>query len=228
MALLKLLVVEDDTASLELMTEVFTSLKAEVRPLGDGGEAAALLAREKFDGIFLDLDMPRLDGLQLMQQIRDSSWNRSTPIVILTRCEQPDTMHQSFLTGASFFVHKPIDRRKLTRLFRTVRGPIVENRRRSVRVPLQTGVTCKLGELTLAGRSWNVSRGGIQVEVDSLRPDDTVHISVKLPNTADAIDALGTVMWVKNGRQGIRFTKMSAQNLKQIQRSIDLIEASPQ
>ncbi len=226
MAALKLLVIEDDAASRELMTEVFTSLKAEVCALSDSEEAAVRLGQEKFDGIFLDLNMPKLDGLQLMQWIRGSSCNRSTPIVIVTGRDQSDTMHQSFLTGASFFVHKPVDRQKLTRLFRTVRGPIVENRRRFVRVPLQTEVICKVGSRTLRGRSWNVSHGGLQVEVDSLREEDTVRILVKLPNTADAIDAYGTVMWVKDRRQGIQFTKISPENQKQIQRFIERIESS--
>jgi CheY-like chemotaxis protein len=59
MVLLKSLIVEDDPANLELMTEVFTSLQVEVRPLSDSEEAAALINRENFDGIFLDLEMQR-------------------------------------------------------------------------------------------------------------------------------------------------------------------------
>jgi CheY-like chemotaxis protein len=47
MASLKLLVVEDDIASLELMAEVFTSLEAEVRPVSDSREAAGLIDKEK-------------------------------------------------------------------------------------------------------------------------------------------------------------------------------------
>lgn len=62
---LKLLVVEDDIASLELMTEVLRSLEAEVRPYSDSKEAAVLLHREKFDGIFLDLEMQNLNRLAL-------------------------------------------------------------------------------------------------------------------------------------------------------------------
>ena len=56
---LKLLVVEDNLASLELMTEVFTSLKAEVRPISDSEKAVGAVNQEKFDGIFLDLEMPK-------------------------------------------------------------------------------------------------------------------------------------------------------------------------
>ena len=70
MATLKLLVVEDDLASLELMTEVFTSLKAEVRPVSDSEKAADMVNREKFDGIFLDLEMPKVNGFDLARRIR--------------------------------------------------------------------------------------------------------------------------------------------------------------
>ena len=65
MAVLKLLVVEDDTASLELMTELFTQLEAQVRPVSDGQEAAGLIQREQFDGIFLDLTMPILNWFRI-------------------------------------------------------------------------------------------------------------------------------------------------------------------
>jgi CheY-like chemotaxis protein len=84
MASLKLLVVEDDAPSLELMAEVFTSLQAEVRPVDNSETAAALVDREKFDGIFLDLEMPRLHGLDLTHRIRESSWNKSTPILVVS------------------------------------------------------------------------------------------------------------------------------------------------
>src|SRR5256885_8974575 len=115
---LKVLVVEDDPASLELMTEVLRSLEADVRPVSDSQQAAILVSQEKFDGIFLDLEMPNLDGLALAQEVRTSSWNRLTPIVIVTGREERDTMHEAFSTGANFFLHKPIDRHKLSLLFR--------------------------------------------------------------------------------------------------------------
>jgi len=219
---LKLLVIEDDRECLELMTEVFTSLKAEVRPLSDSQEAAALLDREKFDGIFLDGEMPKLGGLQLAQRIRQSSWNKSTPIVILSGCA--DTMNQCFETGATFCLQKPIDRQKLGRLFRTVRGPILENRRRHVRVPLQTEITCTVGSKILRGRTWNLGRGGIQVEVDFLRPGDKVRVSLTLPKSGVVVDAFGEVIWTKEKRQGIGFTKVNEENQERIQSYIDQIE----
>jgi CheY-like chemotaxis protein len=138
MDLLKLLVVEDDPASLELMIEVFASLKTNVCPVSDSQKAAALLNQERFDGIFLDIEMPNLNGFELAQVARQSSWNKSTPIVVVTGREQSDTMFQAFATGATFFLQKPIDRLKLAGLLQTVEKPLHESRRRYTRVPMQT------------------------------------------------------------------------------------------
>jgi len=221
---LKLLVVEDDDASLELMTEVFRSLKADVVPFNDSQEAAAVIDREKFDGIFLDLEMPKLNGFQLAQKVRQSSWNNTTPIVIVTGREQRDTMHLSFEKGATFFLHKPVDRQKLTNLYRTVRGPMSENRRRYVRVPLQTNVTCKVASRHLVGRTWNISEGGLQVEVEGLKLGDSAFLSFQLPKSTTMIEAFGEVAWLKEGRQGIHFTKVSAQNQEEMRNFISQVE----
>jgi CheY-like chemotaxis protein len=64
---------EDNLANLELMTEVFTSLKAEVRPIGDSEKAVGMVNQEKFDGIFLDLEMSKLNDFELARLIRKSS-----------------------------------------------------------------------------------------------------------------------------------------------------------
>src|ERR1700693_5499570 len=148
MATLRLLIVEDDLASLELMTEVFTSLKAEVRPVSDSEQAVGMVNQEKFDGIFLDLEMPKLNGFDLARLIRKSPRNKSTPIVIVTGRDERQTMRDAFALGATFFLQKPVDRQKLSILFRTVSGGMLENRRKYARVPIQAGIACAVGART--------------------------------------------------------------------------------
>jgi CheY-like chemotaxis protein len=224
MSSLKLLVVEDDIASLELMTEVLTSLEAGVHPVSDSQEAAILVNQEKFDGIFLDLEMPNLNGFALAQKVRTSSWNRSTPIVVVTGRDEQDTMQQAFATGATFFLQKPIDRHKLMRLFRTVRGTMVENRRRYARAPLQTEVTCSVGSSVGRGRTWNLSQGGMQVETGNLKTGDTVQVTFRLPGSEGEIEAFGTVVWARETRQGIQFVKMTNQNQEAIREFISQVD----
>jgi CheY-like chemotaxis protein len=217
---LKLLVVEDDLASLELMAEVFTSLKAEVRPVSDSEKAVGMVNQEKFDGIFLDLEMPNLNGFDLARLIRKSSWNKSTPIIIVTGRDERDTMQQAFSLGATFFLQKPVDRQKLSVLFRTVSGGMLENRRKYTRVPLQTEVICTVGSRTIRGMTWNLSQGGMQVEASDLQSKDRVRLSFRLPVSGVSIDAMGTVAWADEKRQGIQFTTLSTPAQQSIRKYI--------
>lgn len=224
MASLKLLVVEDDAPSLELMAEVFTSLQAEVRPVNNSETAASLVDKERFDGIFLDLEMPRLHGFDLTNRIRESSWNKSTPIIVVSGRNDRETMQQSFSAGASYFLQKPVDRQKLSRLLRTVRGGMLQSRRRCVRIPLHADLMCSVEMRTVHGKSWNISQTGMQVEVFGLKPGNVVQLSFRLPPSRENIDASGVVIWVGENRQGIQFKKMSTHNQNLINDFISQVE----
>jgi CheY-like chemotaxis protein len=195
-----------------------------VRPVSDSEKAVGMVNQEKFDGIFLDLEMPNLNGFDLARLIRKSSWNKSTPIIIVTGRDERQTMQEAFAIGATFFLQKPVDRQKLSILFRTVSGGMLENRRRHTRAPIQTEVTCTVGARTIRGITWNLSQGGIQVEAGGLQPKDTVRVLFQLPVSGVRLEAMGTVVWAKENRQGVRFTNMTPENEQSIRKFIAEVE----
>ena len=215
---LKVLVVEDDAPTLELMDEVLTSLKVEVHAVTDSEQAAGLVNQERFDGIFVDLQMPKVDGFELARRIRASSWNKSTPIVVVTGHDDTKTMQKAFAAGTTFFLQKPIDRQRLTNLFKAARGRMFENRRQFVRVPLQTEVICQVGDQTFRGTSLNISQGGILFEVGrSLSPGTTVRLSFRFPGRELRIDVTGVVARIdERQRAGVRFTHVGSRELQLI------------
>ena len=169
---------------------------------------------------------PKLHGFQLAKKIRASNWNKTTPIVIVTGRDERDTMREAFATGATFYLQKPVDRQKLNGLFRSVRGTLSENRRRSIRVPMQTEVNCSVGARAIQGQTWNLSQSGMQLEVGSVAPGDIIRVSFRLPASSNVIDAVGTVVWAREDRQGIQFTKITNKHRDEISQFIDQVENS--
>ena len=182
---LKVLVVDDDAPTVDLIREVLGSLGAEVRSVGEGEEAAILINQEKFDGIFLDLMMRQVDGMELARTIRRSSLNSHTPIIVVGKDDRR-AMLQAFEAGGNFYLSRPIDKLKLTALLSDAHGALLEmleERRRFKRIPVQTEVTCLLDSGTVTGMTANLSVDGILFQGDgSLQPGNEVQLSFHLPS----------------------------------------------
>jgi len=58
--------------------------------------------------VFLDLNMPRVDGRAVLREIRASAALRSTPVVVLTSSRDDSDRHQSYCLGANAYVVKPL------------------------------------------------------------------------------------------------------------------------
>jgi CheY-like chemotaxis protein len=206
----EILVVEDDLATLELMTDVLQHFDVRVHPLSDSEAASTLVNKKRFEGIFLDLMMPRLDGFRLTRAIRASTLNRTTPIIMVTGSNERRVMHEAFQAGANFFLPKPIDRNRLALLLNTTRGAMLSNRRSLRRVPLHMQV--KLGDTHSGELIWclNLSERGLMLKGSrSLHPGMNVKLSFLLPGQDDIIRVTGLV--VRTDEQlnaGVRFVSL--------------------
>jgi len=121
----KILVVEDDSAALELLREILTFQGFDVLALSQSEAAPDVIAQEALGAIFLDQQMPGLNGLDLCRQVRKSALNRTTPVVMITSSEDRKLMEGAFAAGVTLFLTKPIDRPRLLNLLKTVRGRMV-------------------------------------------------------------------------------------------------------
>lgn len=116
----KLLLVEDNPDDEALMLRAIkkSNIKEEVVVARDGAEAVQYLLEHGGDGdpnrdnlpraVFLDLKLPRLDGLQVLERIRAHPATRLLPVVILTTSGQEEDLQKSYDLGASSFVRKPL------------------------------------------------------------------------------------------------------------------------
>ena len=220
---LQILIVEDDLPSLALLSEVFLSMHAQVKAFSESMLAAELIDKQKFDGIFLDLQMPGMDGFELAGRIRKSAANRTTPIIIVTGSQEEQIMKRAFSAGGTFFLAKPIDRAKLVKLFHTTQGAMQENRRRFARAPLHTQVACNAGSRALKGLSVNIGDGGILFDAGyTLVVGVEVDLAFSLPNEKTLIQTHGIVVRVdEKGRAGVRFISLHGEDQDRIRRLVD-------
>ena len=191
--------------------------------MSDSPEAATLIHQEKFDGIFLDLMMPVIDGIELTRRIRQSSPNKRTPIVIVTARDDKQVMAETFNAGALFFLHKPVTRKKLTDLLNSTRGIILEERRRSERIAFRNEVTYhevvhKIGPLKLSGIAYNLSFNGMLFQaVSPLELGSTVRLSFRLAKQGSPIEVGGIVTYFDESmRAGVRFTQIAMKDYQHL------------
>jgi two-component system response regulator len=59
--------------------------------------------------VFLDLKMPRLDGIEVLKRLRADERTRSLPVVVLTSSTEPRDLSAAYLAGANSYVRKSID-----------------------------------------------------------------------------------------------------------------------
>ena len=118
-----ILLVEDNPADVRLTREALKEARVRLQVARDGVEAMALLraapAAQRPDLILLDLNLPRKDGREVLQEIKQDDALRHIPVVILTTSQAEQDVLQSYRLGASAFITKPVE---IDRFFQVVRS----------------------------------------------------------------------------------------------------------
>lgn len=215
----KALIVDDEPASCQLIERALTSVGMPSLSITKSAEVPDLLRHGKFSMVFLDCQMPFPDGNELTRQMRDSSFNRITPIVLLSEDQRPSAMSRGFEAGASFFMYKPIDKERLLMIVRATQGAIEHERRRTRRVPMKSPVRLRCGERVIEGETIDVSMQGLLVHTQKLLPVGTsVDVKLHLAGGVGAIAASGSVVRVCGASQmGIHLGRLSMAESQKLQ-----------
>lgn len=102
----KVAVIDDDPVVNDLLSEFLSSEGHEVVRANDGREAMEVLKREPLDVVFLDLKLPVMDGLQILERSKETI-NANTPVVIITAHGSIDTAVRAMQLGALDYITKP-------------------------------------------------------------------------------------------------------------------------
>ncbi len=104
---LKVLVVDDEKDIVEVIQDRLEAYGFTVATAGTGLEALRKLSTEKFDGIFLDVKMPEMGGIEALEEIRKR--DSKTPIIIITSSSTKESAIEAMAKGANEYVLKPFE-----------------------------------------------------------------------------------------------------------------------
>ncbi|NUW35282.1 response regulator [Nonomuraea sp. SMC257] len=126
---IEVLLVEDDQGDILLTREAFefNKLRNRLHVVNDGEQAMAFLRREESYGdaprpdlVLLDLNLPRMDGMEVLREVKDDPDLRTIPVVILTTSEAEEDILQGYRLHANAYVAKPVDFEQFIRVVRQI------------------------------------------------------------------------------------------------------------
>jgi chemotaxis family two-component system response regulator Rcp1 len=126
---IQVLLVEDNEADLDLMREILEAspVHLELATVPDGVEAISYLRKKgsyerahRPDLVLLDLNLPRKDGREVLQEIKEDPKLRLIPVVVMTSSAAEADVVRSYSLGANCYVTKPVDWRAFQEIVKAI------------------------------------------------------------------------------------------------------------
>jgi len=121
----RILIVDDDTSIVGLLQQFFESTGYHVEFALHGGDALTLIQHDPPDVVLLDIAMPGLDGVQVLQRIL--ALEAAPPVIIVTGHEEGAHSEQTRALGAFDYITKPFDLSRLSRAVDAALAPASED-----------------------------------------------------------------------------------------------------
>lgn len=213
------LVVDDDTSVCGLIQGVLVGAGMDALVLTKSEGAEQYLSREKFAVALFDLRMPSPDGLELSRHTRKLGINQMTPIILMSDDQSTSATSQGFEAGASFFLYKPIDKKRLLALVRAMQGAIEQERRRFRRVPLQSKVRISFDREEWECETIDISLNGMLISAPvSLPPGSSVRVALYFAPDVKPVVGQGIVARLLGGnRMGIQLNHLTVAESARLQ-----------
>ena len=125
----EILLVEDDPGDVVMTREAFQDykLRNQLHVVNDGADAMSFLRQEgeyaemlRPDLVLLDLNLPRMDGREVLEAIKSDPELASIPVVVLTTSENEDDVLRSYSLHANAYVTKPVDFERFIEVVRQI------------------------------------------------------------------------------------------------------------
>ena len=116
------LLVDDDEDNVRILRSFLLRRGYEVRIARDGSSALASVRQQRPDVILLDVMMPGMDGMQVLDHLKLDPKTASIPVVMVTAKTQDEDVLAGYQSGAEYYVTKPFTPRQILRAIGLVLG----------------------------------------------------------------------------------------------------------
>lgn len=126
---IRVLIVDDSVIIRQVVKKVIKQagiLPEKVLEASDGEEALQIIKTEPVDLVLSDINMPRMDGLQMLSQLRQIESKQDLPVIVISTEGSEDTVNEAIELGATGYVLKPFTPEKLLEQLRPL-GLFPEN-----------------------------------------------------------------------------------------------------
>lgn len=120
----KILLLEDDELFASTVEDFLSDEGFEIDIASDGEKCLELNFEKNYDLYIFDINVPKINGLELLEQLRQSEDN--TPTIFLTSYKDKDTLQNAFLKGCDDYLKKPVD---LDELILRIRALLKRNKK---------------------------------------------------------------------------------------------------
>lgn len=111
------LIVEDASNCVEMLEAALCAIPGiRLTSVPTAEDALAALAEDSFAAVITDLNLPCMDGAELITRIRDTLRFRSLPVIVVSGDPDPDAPHRALLAGAHAFFQKPFSPSAVSKL----------------------------------------------------------------------------------------------------------------
>lgn len=112
----KILVVDDHENIRKVLVQMLSAMNFLTKSAPNGAEAYKLLKDDFFDLIISDINMPVMDGLELLEKIKND--RIETPVIFITASDKDETLKQAYKLGLDGFIEKPFNLEKLAEIIK--------------------------------------------------------------------------------------------------------------
>lgn len=120
--MMRVVIIEDNNDNLTLLSVILEKNGCEVLVAGTGREGVELAIRERPDLVLLDIQLPDMNGLEVLKTIRSSEVNGDIPVIAVTSLAMHGDREKMLAAGCDGYIEKPIDPMRFLQKVKNILG----------------------------------------------------------------------------------------------------------